>query len=64
MFHVSAADHQRPTHARLHLRDARDAQIILEAVRLGILQIVTRRLNEVRALFCHSIVYPDPSVAG
>ncbi|KAH7104042.1 Gti1/Pac2 family-domain-containing protein [Auriculariales sp. MPI-PUGE-AT-0066] len=46
MFHVSAADHQRPTHARLHLRDARDAQLILEAVRLGILQIVNRRLNE------------------
>lgn len=46
MFYTPGLDHQRPTHARLHLRDARDAQVVLEAVRLGILQIVSRRLND------------------
>ncbi|KZV92178.1 hypothetical protein EXIGLDRAFT_675436 [Exidia glandulosa HHB12029] len=46
MFYVPGSDHQRPTHSRLHLRDARDAQVVLEAVRLGILQIVSRRLND------------------
>src|ERR1700761_2725038 len=38
---------QRPTHNRLHVRDARDAHTVFEAVRLGLLQPVTRRLNEV-----------------
>jgi hypothetical protein len=38
---------QRPTHNRLHVRDARDAHIVFEAVRHGLLQPVTRRLNEV-----------------
>jgi hypothetical protein len=39
-------DLQRPTHPRLHIKDARDAQIVLEAVRRGVLQLVERRLNE------------------
>ncbi|KAN0123710.1 Gti1/Pac2 family domain containing protein [Russula decolorans] len=38
---------QRPTHSRLHVRDARDAHTVFEAVRLGLLRPVTRRLNEV-----------------
>lgn len=38
---------QRPTHNRLHVRDARDAHTVFEAVRRGLLQPVTRRLNEV-----------------
>jgi hypothetical protein len=38
---------QRPTHTRLHVRDARDAHTVFEAVRLGLLRPVTRRLNEV-----------------
>jgi hypothetical protein len=38
---------QRPTHGRLHVRDARDAHTVFEAVRQGMLRPVTRRLNEV-----------------
>lgn len=38
---------QRPTHTRLHVRDARDAHTVFEAVRMGLLRPVTRRLNEV-----------------
>lgn len=38
---------QRPTHPRLHIRDARDAHIVLEAVRRGLLQPIKRRLNDV-----------------
>ena len=46
---------QRPTHPRLHVRDTRDAQTVLEAVRRGILKPVTRRLNEIeRAMFIQS----------
>lgn len=46
---------QRPTHARLHVRDARDAQTVLEAVRRGALKPVVRRLNEMeRAMFIQS----------
>ncbi|KAF4603746.1 hypothetical protein EYR40_000916 [Pleurotus pulmonarius] len=37
---------QSATHPRLHVRDMRDAHTVLEAVRLGILRPVTRRLNE------------------
>ncbi|KZP21200.1 hypothetical protein FIBSPDRAFT_891358 [Athelia psychrophila] len=37
---------QRPTHPRLHIRDARDAHIVLEAVRRGLLPPIKRRLNE------------------
>ncbi|KAF9030809.1 hypothetical protein BDZ89DRAFT_949258 [Hymenopellis radicata] len=37
---------QQATHTRLHLRDARDAHIVFEAVRQGFLRPVTRRLNE------------------
>ena len=48
-------DTQRPTHPRLHVRDVRDALIILEAVRIGLLRPVTRRLNEdERAAFIQS----------
>jgi hypothetical protein len=39
-------DIQRPTHPRLHIRDARDAHVVLEAVRKGLLQPIQRRLNE------------------
>ncbi|KAI0032287.1 Gti1/Pac2 family-domain-containing protein [Vararia minispora EC-137] len=46
---------QRPTHARLHVRDARDAHTVFEAVRLGLLKPVERRLNEIeRATFIQS----------
>ncbi|KLO10547.1 hypothetical protein SCHPADRAFT_856464, partial [Schizopora paradoxa] len=46
---------QRPTHPRLHVRDARDAQTVFEAVRRGSLRPVTRRLNEIeRAMFIQS----------
>ncbi|KAI0306415.1 Gti1/Pac2 family-domain-containing protein [Multifurca ochricompacta] len=38
---------QRPSHSRLHVRDAHDAHIVFEAVRQGLLRPVTRRLNEV-----------------
>lgn len=55
MFYSPGQDIQRPTHPRLHVRDARDAQIVLEAVRKGILKPVTRRLNEVeRSMFIQS----------
>ncbi|KAF9265563.1 hypothetical protein L218DRAFT_860458 [Marasmius fiardii PR-910] len=37
---------QEATHPRLHVRDARDAHTVFEAVRLGMLLPVTRRLNE------------------
>lgn len=37
---------QHATHPRLHLRDARDAHILFEAVRQGFLRPVDRRLNE------------------
>ena len=40
------ADVQTPTHPRVHVRDARDAHIIFEAVRQGRLKPVLRRLNE------------------
>jgi Gti1/Pac2 family transcription factor len=46
---------QRPTHTRLHVRDARDAHTVFEAVRQGLLQPVTRRLNEVeRSMYIKS----------
>ena len=46
---------QRPTHHRLHVRDARDAHIVFEAVRLGLLQRVERRLNEIeRSMYIRS----------
>jgi Gti1/Pac2 family protein len=44
---LSSSFMQRPTHSRLHVRDARDAHTVFEAVRLGLLRPVTRRLNEV-----------------
>ena len=46
MFYAPAQDVQRPTHPRLHVRDARDAHIVFEAVRQGRLKPVIRRLNE------------------
>ncbi|CAE6517161.1 unnamed protein product [Rhizoctonia solani] len=55
MFHVAGHDVQRPTHPRLHVRDARDAQIMFEACRLGLLTPVSRRLNDSeRAMFIKS----------
>ncbi|EJF58858.1 hypothetical protein DICSQDRAFT_66069 [Dichomitus squalens LYAD-421 SS1] len=33
------------THPALHLRDARDAHVVFEAVRLGVLPLITRRLT-------------------
>ena len=47
MFYAPSQDAQRPTHSRLHVRDARDAQVLFEAVRRGVLKAVSRRLNEV-----------------
>ncbi|ELU45012.1 gti1/Pac2 family domain-containing protein [Rhizoctonia solani AG-1 IA] len=58
MFCVAGHDIQRPTHPRLHVRDARDAQvgiIMFEACRLGLLTPVSRRLNDSeRAMFIKS----------
>jgi hypothetical protein len=55
MFLAPGQDVQQPTHQRLHVRDARDAQTVFEAVRRGVLKPVTRRLNEVeRAMFIQS----------
>ena len=55
MFYAPSQDMQRPTHPRLHVRDARDAQTIFEAVRRGMLKSVSRRLNEIeRAMFIQS----------
>lgn len=46
---------QRPTHPRLHVRDARDAHTVFEAVRQGFLRPVQRRLNEMeRSMHIHS----------
>ncbi|KAE9409436.1 hypothetical protein BT96DRAFT_806599 [Gymnopus androsaceus JB14] len=38
---------QRATHPSLHVRDARDAHTVFEAVRQGLLRPISRRLNEV-----------------
>ena len=46
MYYAPAQDAQRPTHHRLHVRDARDAHTVFEAVRQGHLRAVVRRLNE------------------
>ncbi|KIP06032.1 hypothetical protein PHLGIDRAFT_477404 [Phlebiopsis gigantea 11061_1 CR5-6] len=46
MFYAPAQDTQRPTHHRLHVRDARDAHTVFEGVRQGVLKPVVRRLNE------------------
>ncbi|CAL1705281.1 unnamed protein product [Somion occarium] len=46
MYYAPAQDTQQPTHPRLHVRDARDAHIVFEAVRQGHLKAVVRRLNE------------------
>jgi len=55
MFFSPAQDLQRPSHPRLRIRDACDAQTIIEAVRRGILPLVERRLNEgERAMFIRS----------
>ncbi|KAF9059531.1 Gti1/Pac2 family-domain-containing protein [Rhodocollybia butyracea] len=46
---------QQATHPRLHVRDERDAQTLFEAVRQGLLQQVTRRLDETeRSTLIHS----------
>lgn len=55
MYYAPAQDVQRPTHHRLHVRDARDAHTVFEAVRLGVLKPVVRRLNELeRSSFIQS----------
>ncbi|PSR81502.1 hypothetical protein PHLCEN_2v6360 [Hermanssonia centrifuga] len=55
MFYAPAQDTQRPTHPRLHVRDARDAHTVFEAVRQGMLKPVVRRLNELeRATYIQS----------
>ena len=55
MFYAPAQDTQRPTHPRLHVRDARDAHTVFEAVRQGLLKPVVRRLNELeRATYIQS----------
>lgn len=55
MFYAPAQDTQRPTHPRLHVRDARDAHTVFEAVRQGLLKPVVRRLNELeRASYIQS----------
>ncbi|KAI0092223.1 Gti1/Pac2 family-domain-containing protein [Irpex rosettiformis] len=41
----TASNHGPTTHPALHLRDARDAHIVFEAVRLNILPLITRRLT-------------------
>ncbi|KAG5637076.1 hypothetical protein H0H81_005846 [Sphagnurus paluster] len=41
---ASAARAGAVTHPYLHVRDAHDAHIVLEAVRLGVLPIIKRRL--------------------
>ena len=46
MYYAPAQDAQRPTHHRLHVRDARDAHTVFEAVRQGHLRAVVHRLNE------------------
>ncbi|KIY43514.1 hypothetical protein FISHEDRAFT_8003, partial [Fistulina hepatica ATCC 64428] len=43
-------DLQAATHPRLHVRNSQDAHVVFEAVRLGYLRPVTRRLNEVERL--------------
>jgi hypothetical protein len=46
---------QQATHPRLHVRDARDAHIVFEAVRQGFLRPAIRRLNEMeRSMFVQS----------
>lgn len=55
MFFSQVQDLQRPTHPRLRIRDSRDAHIVLEAVRHGVLQRIERRLNEgERSMFIRS----------
>ncbi|KAF5315538.1 hypothetical protein D9611_004872 [Ephemerocybe angulata] len=46
---------QQATHPRIHVRDARDAHTVFEAVRLNYLRPVVRRLNEMeRATYVRS----------
>ncbi|KAH8999692.1 Gti1/Pac2 family-domain-containing protein [Lactarius hatsudake] len=55
------------THPSLHIRDARDAHIILEAVRLGILPLITRRLSSTeREQLCsgHVFVWEEAEFKG
>ncbi|KDQ07072.1 hypothetical protein BOTBODRAFT_120595 [Botryobasidium botryosum FD-172 SS1] len=54
----STHDVQRPTHPRLHIRDAHDAHVVFEAVRLGILRPVARRLNDAeRMSICSGSIF-------
>ncbi|KAJ7582956.1 Gti1/Pac2 family-domain-containing protein [Mycena floridula] len=55
IFPLAPVEMQQATHSRLHVRDARDAHTVFEAVRQGFLRPVTRRLNEMeRSLHVHS----------
>ncbi|KAJ3891572.1 Gti1/Pac2 family-domain-containing protein [Lentinula edodes] len=47
MTYTLHTDMQQATHPRLHVRDARDAHAVFEAVRQGLLRPAVRRLNEV-----------------
>ncbi|KAH9957270.1 Gti1/Pac2 family-domain-containing protein [Lactifluus volemus] len=63
MAYPSQSTHHRShldftTHPSLHIRDARDAHIILEAVRLNILPLITRRLSSTeREQLCSGNVF-------
>lgn len=46
MLYAPPPDAQKPTHPRLHVRDARDAHTVFEAVRQGHTNPIARRLNE------------------
>ncbi|KAL4078089.1 Gti1/Pac2 family-domain-containing protein [Scleroderma citrinum] len=41
----AATSNGTPTHPALHVRDAKDAHVVLEAVRLNMLPLIKRRLN-------------------
>ncbi|KAG8934589.1 hypothetical protein FRC02_009669 [Tulasnella sp. 418] len=54
-FYYPAHEVQRPTHPRIHIRSAEDAHVLFEAVRLGVLRPVIRRLNDgERSLYIRS----------
>ncbi|KAI9457476.1 Gti1/Pac2 family-domain-containing protein [Lactarius psammicola] len=72
MAYTSQGNHPRShfdftTHPSLHIRDARDAHIILEAVRLGVLPLITRRLSSTeREQLCsgHVFVWEEAEFKG
>ncbi|KAF7311488.1 hypothetical protein MKEN_01051100 [Mycena kentingensis (nom. inval.)] len=46
MHNSTPTEMQRPTHSRLHIRNAHDAHVVFEAVRQGFLPSITRRLDD------------------